>query len=96
METNSTAVEWIDPAEFMARMGIKRSTFYEWVASGRLVRQKHYVKAGRITRIRWNTDLVFELDDNWQKEPISNPEKKLKRNITGVGTGKRVKINLDL
>lgn len=59
----SENIEIITPEIFMERMHIKRTTYYEWRRSGKLVRGRHYVKVKRVIEILWCLNLIRELDD---------------------------------
>ena len=65
MKTNREGhdCEIITPEEFMRRLHIKRTTFYNWKRSGKLVREKHYIQAGAVIRIFWSMQLLRDLDD---------------------------------
>lgn len=60
---NLDDVEIITPEEFMARMHIKRTTYHKWKRTGMLVRGRHYIQVGGVTRILWSVQLLKDLDN---------------------------------
>jgi hypothetical protein len=70
------AFEVIDPAEFIRRLGIARSTLHLWKSKGWLVERRHFLKIGKTVLYYWSNELLLELHDNsnrnssLDKEPV--------------------------
>jgi hypothetical protein len=93
---DAEAEEPITPDEFMRRIGIKKTTYFQWKKSGRLIRVRHYVQAGGKIIIFWSLRLLRELDDLYQEDP---KEEHLIENGAPISTPKtprrRCAINLN-
>lgn len=72
----------LTPEEFAQRLKIGRSTLFDWIRSGILVSDVHFVKVGRVLRFSWRDDVLFTL-----KKPT-----KVK---TNVPRSQQSKINMD-
>ncbi|MDG5466800.1 helix-turn-helix domain-containing protein [Deltaproteobacteria bacterium IMCC39524] len=47
--------------QFAHRLGISRTTVFEWMKSGDLIQGQHYLKINRIIRFPWGNDLIQSL-----------------------------------
>jgi predicted site-specific integrase-resolvase len=54
-------MEILTPEEFAKRLKIGRSTLFEWIRTGVLIPEKHFVRRGRILRFIWSDDVLFSL-----------------------------------
>ena len=72
----------LTPEEFAQRLKIGRSTLFDWIRSGILVSDVHFVKVGRIPRFGWSDDVLFTL-------------KKPTKSKTNVPRSQQSKINMD-
>lgn len=53
--------ELLTVEEFAQKLKIGRSTLFDWVNKGILVRGKHFIKIGRILRFIWSDDMFASL-----------------------------------
>jgi excisionase family DNA binding protein len=72
----------LTPEEFAQRLKIGRSTLFDWIRSGVLASDIHYVKVGRVLRFVWRDDVLFTL-------------KKPTKAKTNVPRSQQSKINMD-
>jgi predicted DNA-binding transcriptional regulator AlpA len=54
-------IELIKLEEFANRMGVSRTTVFEWMKTGKLLPRRHFMKVGRVIRFEWGPDLVRKL-----------------------------------
>ena len=55
--------ELLTVEEFAQKIKVGRSTLFDWVNKGILVRGRHYFKIGRILRFTWSEDIVGSLTE---------------------------------
>ena len=61
-------VEILTVEEFAERMKVGRTTVFQWLKDGTLIQGRHYIKIGRVLRLRWPDVLVLIGEDNLQLE----------------------------
>jgi len=54
-------IEIISLEEFAKRMGVARTTVFEWIKRGKLLPGRHFIKMGRVIRFEWGPDLLKKL-----------------------------------
>ena len=55
------SIEIIGLEEFAKRMGVARTTVFEWIKKGKLLPGRHFIKIGRVIRFEWGPDLMRKL-----------------------------------
>lgn len=93
-------IEMLSIEQFAERMGVKRTTIYEWFKSGYLRPGRHYLRIGRTVRFPWGPELVQKLYEDSQKpaQPDVPPMKEpmIRPLLKTPATGKRqLQVNLD-
>ncbi|AJE03599.1 helix-turn-helix transcriptional regulator [Geobacter pickeringii] len=53
--------ELVDVAEFARRMGVSRSTVFDWLARGRFTPGWHYLRVGKTLRFIWTLERLQTL-----------------------------------
>ncbi len=86
--------------QFANKMGVRRTTVYEWLKSGHLVSGRHFIRIGSTTRFPWGPELVQKLFEDSlrpeQPEAMSIEEPVIKPLLKVPAVGKhRLQVNLD-
>lgn len=68
---NPDSIEILTIEEFIERLKIGRTTFFDWKKKGKLKAGRDFIQNGRIIRILWCTELLNRL-----LEGSSGPESK--------------------
>jgi excisionase family DNA binding protein len=61
---NTLQVEMLSIEQFAAKMGVGRTTIYDWIKSGHLLPGRHYVKIGGTIRFPWGPELLQRLSED--------------------------------
>lgn len=61
---NTFHVEMLSIDQFAAKMGVSRTTVYEWFKSGYLSPGRHYIKIGKTTLFAWGAELLQKLHED--------------------------------
>lgn len=54
-------IELITAEEYARRMGVSRSTVFDWIARRYLVAGRHYLKVGKTLRFIWSMEVLASL-----------------------------------
>ncbi|BBA70633.1 helix-turn-helix domain-containing protein [Geobacter sulfurreducens] len=93
-------MEMLSIEQFAAKMGVKRTTIYDWLKSGHLRSGRHYIRIGGTVRFPWGVELLQKLFEDsiepTQPETHKDKEALIKPLPRIVATGKRqLQVNLD-
>lgn len=61
---NTFHVEMLSIDQFAAKMGVSRTTVYDWFKSGYLRPGRHYIKIGKTTLFAWGAELLQKLHED--------------------------------
>lgn len=61
---NVHSVEMLSIEQFATKMGVSRTTVYEWFKSGYLKPGRHYIKIGKTTLFAWGAELIQKLHED--------------------------------
>lgn len=71
----SFQVEMLSIEAFANRMGVNRTTIYDWLKSGHLRAGRHFIRLGGTVRFPWGPELCNRLMED-SVEPQPKPETK--------------------
>jgi hypothetical protein len=78
--------------DYADKWQVSRSTIFNWMRTGVLVRGRHYIKRGRVLRFFWRLDLIREIDEalNMLARGDAKGEQKIRKSSTiGLTTVKQ-------
>lgn len=88
--------ELITIEEFADRIGISRTTAFNWEKRGQLRAGRHYMQIGKTVRILWGPDLLNKLhEDSLQPTEQSKSEWKMKSQKPRSSSRGKALINID-
>jgi predicted DNA-binding transcriptional regulator AlpA len=89
-------IEIISLEEFAKRMGVARTTVFEWVKRGKLLPGRHFIKIGRVIRFEWGPDLLKKLyEDSDAPTVASHNVKPPQTRSSRTGSKQKAAIDLD-
>ena len=72
MTEQLTTFEIVDIEGFADRMGVSRTTVFEWIKVGVLQPGRHFIKIGRVIRFAWGERLLQHLhEDSLDHAPVA-------------------------
>ncbi|MGA2227014.1 MAG: DNA-binding protein [Syntrophobacteraceae bacterium] len=88
-------IEIISLEEFAKRMGVARTTVFEWIKRGKLLPGRHFIKMGRVIRFEWGPDLLKKLYEDSDAATVTSPNVK-PQPTRSSRTGSKQKAAIDL
>jgi len=89
-------IEIISLEEFAKRMGVARTTVFEWIKRGKLLPGRHFMKIGRVIRFEWGPDLLKKLyEDSDAATVTSHNVKPPQTPSSRAGSKRKAAIDLD-
>ena len=88
-------IEIISLEEFAKRMGVARTTVFEWIKRVKLLPGRHFIKMGRVIRFEWGPDLLKKLYEDSDAATVTSPNVK-PQPTRSSRTGSKQKAAIDL
>jgi len=96
MTISHSETEILTVEQFAQRLGMSRTTAFDWLKSGILVQGKHYFKIGRILRFVWDETMLLTIGMNTKNRKDKNQKKSVRpKGIRHLHNPSSPPVNLD-